>query len=500
MTFPMSALIVRLMLAGMVCLLPACRSVPAKHPKNAPVASAVNSPAPANDWLSSSQEKFQNGDVHGSLQILQAAALSITDDYRIYYRMGACYERLEDHAKAVDCYSRALALHPTSVSYERRGYCYITLKNYEKALEDLNHVIELDGKGPNANFYGSRAFALVCLNRLPEAVENASRSISLLPPGDPASVYAYRIRAEAFYKSGQFLAAIKDYDSLIALKPDAHELYFNRALIYYQIGDLDSAISNLRRALAGNPADPRYNCQMGICLGKRGSFDNALIYFTKACDAEPSAINLAARGFCYAAMNGQFRLSALADLNSAIALDKDTPHADWYRMRGRMKLALGRKPEALWDYEKACDLGQNDPDLYDATGWLLTELNRGNEAIAYLDRAILLNPKNLTYYEHKGIAYENAGQLEKALSFFNQVIALDPQRAMSYNNRGFFLLKQGKLNEAIKDFDHCIELDDLNGKAYINRGNAKAMKGDDVGAALDRALGSTRPPNGRLHP
>jgi len=460
-------------------------------------ATQLPKPKSTDDWRKRAEQKYRSGDTTGALQDLLTASQSITDDYTLYYSLGACYQRLGKYPEAVKSYTSSITLHPTAIGLLERARIYSYLGNYESSSADLDRSFKLSKQNPGIELYKLMAFVSLRRGKPQDAIKSASQVIL----EDPGYTDAYLIRGEALSLEQQFSASIKDYDNAIRLNPSGIEkVYFNRALAYIKINDLDSAALDLKKALEQNPKESKYYNQLGLVLFNQGKLEEALVYLNKACEIEPTATNLSSRGFCYVRM-GNAR-NALTDIDRAIELSKDSPQEQVhqgarYRVRGRIKYELNDQTGALADFEKAIELGETDPDIYDVMGEIMKASKQWEQAIQFYNRAIFLNPLSARYYDHEGISYANTGQNQIAMLCFNKAISLNPKLASAYNNRGYLNLIQGEADKAIEDFDRCIALDDLFGNAYINRGNAKIRKGDDIGGSLDLARGSTRPPNGR---
>ncbi len=52
-----------------------------------------------------------------------------------------------------------------------------------------------------------------------------------------------------------FNAAIQEYTQAIRLNPSYSEAYYNRAIAYYRIGNMNQAISDMQTAINLNPND-----------------------------------------------------------------------------------------------------------------------------------------------------------------------------------------------------------------------------------------------------
>ena len=158
--------------------------------------------------------------------------------------------------------------------------------------------------------------------------------------------------------------------------------------------------------------------------------------------------------------------------------------AEAYIGRGLAKNKLGRREEAIADYDEAkrlCDeaieIDSENAHAWDNRGFAENELSRHEEAIVDLDEAIRLNPKNATTWSNRGSAKDSLGRYKEAIADFDEAIRLDPKSAASWNNRGLAKDNFGHPQEAITDFDEAIRLNPKNASPWHNRGSVKSQLG-----------------------
>jgi tetratricopeptide (TPR) repeat protein len=114
-----------------------------------------------------------------------------------------------------------------------------------------------------------------------------------------------------------------------------------------------------------------------------------------------------------------------------------------------------------------------------------------DEAIRDLTTAIRLAPRLAKLYSRRG-EYIAIPFIKEAIADFNKAISLDPGYAVAWNNRGEVYKLIAKRDAAIRDFTEAIRLAPRYVHAkynpYEQRAQLKEEKGDEKGAAADRAL------------
>ena len=125
------------------------------------------------------------------------------------------------------------------------------------------------------------------------------------------------------YQDGDLEKAAEVYTKAITLKPDDIIAYFNRGVVYSEIGMYDKAIDDYNKVIELNP-------------------DYAEAYNN--------------RGWAYI-QKGLFDL-AIQDCDKAVGLDPDMAAA--YHTRGVSYRHIGSLDKAKNDFKKSCELGDNN--------------------------------------------------------------------------------------------------------------------------------------------
>ncbi|KMZ59505.1 Serine/threonine-protein phosphatase 5 [Zostera marina] len=82
-------------------------------------------------------------------------------------------------SEAIECYSRSIALSPTSVAFANRAMAYLKIKKYEGAENDCTEALNLDDRYVKA--YSRRATARKELGRFKESIEDSEFALRLEP-------------------------------------------------------------------------------------------------------------------------------------------------------------------------------------------------------------------------------------------------------------------------------------------------------------------------------
>jgi tetratricopeptide (TPR) repeat protein len=131
---------------------------------------------------------------------------------------------------------------------------YTVLQNYPDAIADLDAVIANDSTMMLACW--QRAVCQTMMNnfnlsqgidariKTAKAKDDFDRAIALAPENS----YLYYNRASLQREMGNVGDAIEDYTKAIRIEPHMAEAYYNRGLLYYAQGDKKSAAADLSKA------------------------------------------------------------------------------------------------------------------------------------------------------------------------------------------------------------------------------------------------------------
>ncbi|XP_009416296.2 uncharacterized protein LOC103996932 isoform X3 [Musa acuminata AAA Group] len=93
--------------------------------------------------------------------------------------LGNEYFKQKRFLKAIECYSRSIALSPTSVAFANRAMAYLKLRRFEEAENDCMEALNLDDRYVKA--YSRRATARKELGKLKASLEDADFAVRLDP-------------------------------------------------------------------------------------------------------------------------------------------------------------------------------------------------------------------------------------------------------------------------------------------------------------------------------
>ena len=169
-----------------------------------------------------------------------------------WFNLGAAYQGIKLHEKAIDAYMYAVAINEKfDYAYRNLGDAYIRLRKYKDAIEVLEKVLEL---------------------ARPESV-------------------IYEAIGHCFDKLNNYSQARFNFKKASHLNAEDSQLYYKIACTYMNEGSWQSAIRQLLIAVRVHKMQPEYNLALGQCYLNLNNIDEAITYFGNVVRVRPKNIN-----------------------------------------------------------------------------------------------------------------------------------------------------------------------------------------------------------------
>jgi tetratricopeptide (TPR) repeat protein len=204
---------------------------------------------------------------------------------------------------------------------------------------------------------------------------------------NPGTALAWENRGSYYMDAGRIKAAIHDFTTALALKPDNAVAYYSRGNLYHYYIEADPsalrlALQDYNRAIRLSPGTPEYLVQRGVVSYKLGLFDEAI-----------------------------------QDLNAAESFDPTSK--DIYAYRSLAYINLGQNSRARADIEKYLDLNPYEPVMWANLGVLARKKEQYAKSLGALNRAIQLAPDTMDYFYKRARTYYEMGEIQQASNDMN---------------------------------------------------------------------------------
>lgn len=182
------------------------------------------------------------------------------NNYLIYYQRGTVYLALGKAKFALNDLTRVLELKPDFVAARfQRGTVHIKVGDYTSAERDFYDVLQMEPYHQDANYwYGRVQPARDQYVYILEAIQynnhaNAIQLMTQLLEISPWSKELREMRADSHIAVGDILSAVSDLKSVNRLTQDSTDGYFKLSHLLYQIGHASDALKEIRECLKLDP-------------------------------------------------------------------------------------------------------------------------------------------------------------------------------------------------------------------------------------------------------
>jgi tetratricopeptide (TPR) repeat protein len=257
---------------------------------------------------------------------------------------------------------------------------------------------------------------------------------------------------------GDYLGAIKDFDSAIFYQPEMPAAYSNRGAAYY-----------------------------GNATGTENPFhyNQAYLDFCKSIELDSSNIDYYYnRGLACKDMN--WTTEAISDFEYVVKMNPDFAFA--YTYLGICYGQSNMMKKSLNAFNTAIKIDSTIAEFYYNRSVLYS--NQGNNYLKTKDlkKVISINPLHSSANHNLGYAYKDGHQFEKAILHFTAALQGDPMNHKSRYQRAVCYEATGQYNEALEDLNYLIEIEPNEASLYVVRIRVYMGIGDKKKVKSDREI------------
>ncbi len=213
--------------------------------------------------------------------------------------------------------------------------------------------------------------------------------VVLAPAAPAAGEDAVTRLAESLTQSKHYLEAAREYERILAARPDDVEAKAHLAQLSAWLGDYDRAIVLYREAIAAASHSPGLKSDLADVLRWSHRYDEAARMYRQALDEAPDH-HEALKGLAEVQLyTGD---SAGADSTLALARTLYPDDVELIRDHARLRVLERDLAGATADLDLAAGLAPNDPDVARQLGELLLHEHQYSRAAAAYERASRLAP------------------------------------------------------------------------------------------------------------
>nr|KAF6460225.1 DnaJ heat shock protein family (Hsp40) member C3 [Molossus molossus] len=254
------------------------------------------------------------------------------------------------------------------VAYYRRATAFLAMGKSKAALPDLTKVIELKMDFTAARL--QRGHLLLKQGKLDEAEDDFKKVVCVW------DAELRELRAECYIKEGEPRKAISDLKAASKLKNDNTEAFYKISTLYFQLGDHELSLSEVRECLKLDQDHKRCFAhykhvkklnkliESAEELIRDGRYTDATSKYESVMKTEPSVSEYTIRSkerICHCLSKDEKPVEAIRVCSEVLQMEPDNVNA--LKDRAEAYLIEEMYDEAIQDYETAQEHNENDQQI-----------------------------------------------------------------------------------------------------------------------------------------
>ena len=386
---------------------------------------------------------------------------------KAYFQRGYCYELINDLSSAIQDYKKVIELSRNSyIGYFRLGLCFLKNKQLVEALEMFENTICLNRANYEAYYYKGMCQrylkyyenAIITFNFFLNCfAKNKSLSSRKICEDQIANVYYNKGRC--LLALGRYTEAIQMFTNYLKKNKNSYEVYFKRAVCYYNVNKYKKAVYDLSyviQELKENENKRKEKEEKMKSNKKKKHYDDETEeeYEEEDDDDDEDNENITKKN-----------------------IDDETEEiwAEIYFLRGKAYINLDKIESGLKDLNTFFDLvemektkmkeeiknSQKNKDINN-------RISYNNSINEYVNEKILQKYDISEAYFKKGYCYLVLLDYNFAFKEFEKAIKMDPTYTTAYFNMGLCLYNLNKKKEAIYFYQKVLNSYPTDIEAFIN--------------------------------
>ncbi|XP_067890498.1 dnaJ homolog subfamily C member 3a [Heterodontus francisci] len=326
------------------------------------------------------------GQLADALSHFHAAVDGDPDNYIAYYRRATVYLAMGKSKSALPDLSKVIELKPDFTSARlQRGNLLLKQGKLDEAEEDFKKVIN---SNPNEKEENEARSQLIKADELQRIITQAraafehqdyTAAIEFLDTLIETCVWDSKLRelrAECYIQIDESGKAISDLKAASKLKHDNTEAFYKISIIYYQLGDHEMSLGEIRECLKLDPDHKlcfahykqvkKLNKQLstGEDLVRQEKYSDAVSKYESAMKTEPNVLQYtlyATERICHCLSKNQQAKEAIKTCTQVLNQDENNVNA--LKDRAEAYILEERYEEAIKDYEVARDHSDSDQGI-----------------------------------------------------------------------------------------------------------------------------------------
>ncbi len=262
---------------------------------------------------------------------------------------------------------------------------------------------------------------------------------------------------------GNIDSALLALERAVQINPTLSESRTNLGSIYLKKGYVVDAINQYREALKINPNDAKTHNNLGNAYMERDWLNYAISEYHRSLRLEPDFTD-AYKNLAIAYCKQERFQQAISQLRRAIALEpKD---ADCYSQLGGVYEQVGNYRQAISQYKIALQINPGLAEAYYGLGLCYNKQKQVDDEISAYKNALALKPDMFGALVALGNAYFEQKNYDSAIEQYNKAVLVNPDEAMIHYNLGAAYSNNEDYEQAVAEYLRTVEIDPKIGDAH----------------------------------
>ncbi len=241
----------------------------------------------------------------------------------------------------------------------------------------------------------------------------------------------------------------------------------SEALAQFQAGDLPSAETSCREALAADANDAEALHLLGVIAHRSNRNDIAIDFVRRAIAADGAMASFYNTLGYLLRLGGQYS-EAIAALRNAV--ERQADYADAHNNLGIAFAESGNLEAAEAAYRDALQHRSDFPEAQNNLGNLLYRMGKVEDSLAAYEAATTLRPDYAEAHSNRGDAFNNQGKHDEALDAYRLAVEAAPNWPVAWFKLGNSLFHKNDMERALKAFQRSIDLNPNHLRGLTNLG------------------------------
>lgn len=269
----------------------------------------------------------------------------------------------------------------------------------------------------------------------------------------------------AYYQLGDVDSAITALALAVDINPMLCESQYSLGNLYVRKNMPEAAIEHLKAALDIKPDNAMAYCDLGTAYFQQGYVDLAIRQYRNSLELDP---NLVVARSKLASIYTQRQHYSLAEQHLKLALEVDPQNALLHAQMGEVQADCAQTLQAIETFNYALKLDPRLTEVWVRLGLCYKEVGDPQAAISAYQRALSLDSSCFSAHANLALAYFNQQDYTAALPHLRRSLSLNTggDRALLYYCLAICYQKNNQLDEALTAFYQALDINPKHGPSH----------------------------------